>query len=66
MPVWAEKQEIKDFYKNRPLGYHVDHIIPIRGESVSGLHVFGNLQYLKGEDNMRKSNHYSLEHNGYK
>lgn len=36
--------------------HHVDHIIPINGVSVSGLHVAGNLQILTATDNIRKSN----------
>lgn len=55
-PVWAEIDLIKEFYKNCPKGYHVDHIIPLRGAKVSGLHVFDNLQYLPGEENVRKGN----------
>lgn len=50
------KKDIIDFYSNRPDGYHVDHIIPLNGELVSGLHVLQNLQYLPAVDNIRKGN----------
>lgn len=55
-PPWADMRAIRDFYKNCPEGYHVDHIIPLNGENVSGLHVIENLQYLPAFDNMRKGN----------
>ena len=56
MPKWANKNKIKEIYINRPKGYQVDHIIPLKGEFVSGLHVENNLQYLSAFDNRSKNN----------
>jgi hypothetical protein len=56
MPKWASKDKIKEIYMNRPNGYQVDHIIPLKGEFVSGLHVENNLQYLSAFDNRSKNN----------
>lgn len=50
------KKEIISIYENRPIGYHVDHIIPLNHPDVSGLHVPWNMQYLPADENLKKSN----------
>ena len=40
--------------------HHVDHIIPLQGKKVSGLHVFSNLRVIPGSDNVKKSNKYPV------
>jgi 5-methylcytosine-specific restriction endonuclease McrA len=52
-PPDADLKAIREFYKNRPPGYEVDHIIPI---SRGGLHTLENLQYLPVRENRKKSN----------
>jgi hypothetical protein len=60
IPLWADLEQIKEIYRNRPEGCHVDHIIPLRGKLVSGLHVENNLQYLPAKDNLSKGNKHAL------
>lgn len=39
----------------------VDHIIPLKGKFVSGLHVPANLRVVKNTTNCRKSNHFDID-----
>ena len=55
-PGWADIEAIKEFYRNCPEGYHVDHIHPLKGETICGLHVLANLQYLPAKENLSKGN----------
>jgi len=65
-PPWItdeQKQEMESFYwlaqdLRAVTGevYHVDHIVPLQGESVCGLHVPWNLQILPSDINIRKKN----------
>ena len=43
-------------------GWEVDHIIPLCGEKVSGLHVPGNLWFVKASENRYKNNKYEVNH----
>jgi len=60
-PAWANLQQIKNIYTQCPNGYHVDHVVPLRGKNVCGFHVENNLQYLKPRENVQKGNKYNNE-----
>lgn len=40
--------------------WHVDHILPLQGKQVSGLHVPTNLQVIPWVDNVRKANRFEV------
>lgn len=66
-PPWADLEAIDAVYIEagalRKQGYPatVDHVIPLRGEAVSGLHVASNLQIIHDLDNKRKSNRFHAQ-----
>ena len=65
-PPWLTKEQlrrIEDFYAEAArlqaadgIKRHVDHIYPLQGKTVCGLHVPWNLQILTSAANLRKSN----------
>jgi hypothetical protein len=62
-PKWVDLNDILKVYAGCPKGYHVDHIIPLRGlidgRPVTGLHVAYNLQYLTASENLKKKHRIS-------
>lgn len=58
-PKWLTEEqrlEMIRIYENCPVGYEVDHDVPLRGKTVRGLHVPWNLKYMLPTLNRRKSN----------
>ena len=63
-PSWYNSKLVNKIYNechklNKIAGfikYHVDHIVPLQGKNVSGLHVQGNLQIILASVNLSKSN----------
>jgi 5-methylcytosine-specific restriction endonuclease McrA len=57
-PKWVDRKELRRVYEECPEGMEVDHIIPLKGATVSGLHVPWNLQYLTKSENSAKGNRF--------
>lgn len=62
-PAWADLDKIQWFYNYAiwlsqitGVPHEVDHIIPLQGENVCGLHVENNLQVIPMRDNRIKGN----------
>jgi len=62
-PAWSNKSKIKQVYLERLekttqelIAYEVDHIVPLRGKNVCGLHNEFNLQIISATENRKKSN----------
>lgn len=65
-PNWANYSAIQQVYADARVlsddlgvSFEVDHIIPLRGKLVCGLHWEGNLQIIPANDNRKKSNKFA-------
>jgi 5-methylcytosine-specific restriction endonuclease McrA len=69
-PAWLSNEDVSDIQdtytlsrqltKETGVDHHVDHVIPLNGFLVSGLHVPWNLQVITAQDNMEKGNRFSV------
>lgn len=63
-PPWVTRADIAPFYieaeerRQRGQAVEVDHIIPLNGENIIGLHCPANLAVISRLRNAQKSNHY--------
>jgi len=65
-PAWVNEAEIFQICLDCPPGYHIDHIIPIKGFTpegypVSGLNIPANMQYLPARENLQKGNTMTMQ-----
>lgn len=71
-PAWLtdfDKLKIQCFYSIAAMltrengeSWHVDHIVPLQGAQVSGLHTPNNLQVMRGVENIGKKNRFEVSH----
>lgn len=65
---WTDDKEIKKVYakaremtKMSGIKYEVDHVIPLQGKMVCGLHVMDNLEIITKEKNREKRNYFHYD-----
>lgn len=66
-PTWADHERIVQVYADAKslsddlgIQFEVDHIVPLQGKLVCGLHWEGNLQIIPANDNRKKANKFAI------
>lgn len=69
-PKWADFDKIAEVYRERDriiretgIDHHVDHMVPLNGKLVCGLHVHYNLRVIEARENLKKYNKFDTEQN---
>lgn len=65
-PPWFDADKVLEMYERAEaltastgIPHEVDHIVPLKGENVTGLHWHGNLQVITRTENRRKHNRFT-------
>jgi len=59
--VYKEAHELRKLRnKTTNIEWHVDHIIPLKGDAVCGLHVWNNFAVIPKVENLRKGNNHTV------
>jgi 5-methylcytosine-specific restriction endonuclease McrA len=71
-PPWADNAAMARIYKKSSqltkqngIKYNVDHIVPLQGDDVSGLHVQTNLRIVPAHINNKKGNRFNKQTKAY-
>lgn len=63
--VYSEAHELRKLRNSLTcIEWHVDHIVPLKGKNVSGLHVWNNFAVIPKVENLRKGNKNSVHEKG--
>lgn len=67
MPAWVDRAAIRAIYREckrisaeTSIVHHVDHVVPLQGVTVCGLHVPWNLQVIPATENFRKAKRFRV------
>lgn len=70
-PPWCDRSAIRAIFakakqmtQKTGIQHDVDHIVPLRGKTVSGLHVPENLRVIPSAENKRKAAKFMEAHHG--